>query len=459
MSLFDKSVGLHRFGLGPKAGGLDRVKAVDDELEAELAAAAPPTPSDAAIKNSREAFQAWFKALRQARTERERVVASMNDPADPAAAARIANLIAYHPYREEADLLLAQIARPEIGFVERLVHFWANHFAVAVRGNTTVLALAGSYLREAIRPYVLGRFGDMLLAVARHPAMLSYLNNAMSIGPNSQAGRKLDKGLNENFARELMELHTLGVDGGYTQADVESLARILTGWSYDQDFNRPTGGQFQFKPAAHEPGPKTLLGKTYPESGYGEGEAALRDLARHPSTARHVSFKLAKTFVSDDPPQALCDRLAATFLRTDGDLAALARTLVQSKEAWAAEPEKLKSPQELVWATMRGLDVRLTAAQLISMLRRLGQPLWDPPSPAGFPSDGSAWLSSGAMVGRLEFAQRMVALRRDDLDPRNLTKRLLGERVSAETRKAIELAESRSQGLVLLIMSPEFQRR
>ena len=244
-------------------------------------------------------------------------------------------------FRAEALARFQHATLAEVGFVERLVAFWSNHFCISANKGEPARIWAGAFEREAIRPHVLGRFADMLRAVEQHPAMLFFLDNQQSLGPNSRAGINRKRGLNENLAREIMELHTLGVGGGYTQADVTSLARIITGWTFagPQGLMAPPGS-FAFNANAHEPGAQTLLGKTYEDNGLAQGEAALNDLARHPSTAKFIATKLARHFVADDPPLRLVERLADTFRKTDGDLAAVSRALVDADEAWSAPLDK-----------------------------------------------------------------------------------------------------------------------
>ncbi len=231
-------------------------------------------------------------------------------------------------YRAEALARFQRATLSEAGFVERLVTFWSNHFCISASKGGPVRILAGAFEREAIRPHVLGRFSDMLLAVEQHPAMLLFLDNQQSLGPSSRAGINRKRGLNENLAREILELHTLGVGGGYTQQDVTSLARIITGWTFvGPDGRLGDPGNFAFNVNAHEPGSHTLLGKSYPDTGLAQGHDALKDLARHPSTAKFIATKLARHFVADVPPPALVARLAQRFTKTDGDLkAAGART-------------------------------------------------------------------------------------------------------------------------------------
>ncbi len=359
----------------------------------------------------------------------------------------------------EADARIGRSAATDEPMLERLVLFWSNHFCVsALKGN--VRAIAGAYEREAIRPFVLGRFGDMVKAVVRHPAMLVYLDNNQSTGPNSRAGINRNRGLNENLGRELLELHTLGVDGGYSQDDVTNLARILTGWTIG-NLNVPGSepGKFHFAPNRHEPGAWSVLGKVYENDGEGTTERVLVDLARHPSTARHIARKLAAHFVSDQPPPALVSRLEKSFRDSQGDLGAVTRTLVSSPEAWTEPARKVVPPYEFLVSLMRGLELNPNDGEIMRLAAALGQPLWQPPSPKGWSDRNEEWMGPAAMRERLRVAERAARHLEHPVDPRALADDLLGGCASPETREAIARAEIRAQGLELLIMSPEFQRR
>ena len=359
--------------------------------------------------------------------------------------------------REAAQRTLALVHSRAPAF-ERLVAFWSNHFTVSVQ-RPPVLALAGAFEREAIRPHVLGRFEDMLLAVARHPAMLLYLDNAASIGPGSRIGQTRQRGLNENLAREILELHTLGVNGGYTQDDVRALAMILTGWSIGrpQD-DRP--GHFMFRPQAHQPGGKTLLGRRY-GGGEAEGVKALKDLARRPATARHVAQKLARHFIADDPPAASVERLAGVFLSSGGDLGAVTRALAADEAAWARPLSKLRSPNELVVAALRatGAPRRVDERRLVGGLRRLGQAPFAAPSPAGWPDTAQDWIAPEAMLRRVEWAGLLADRRSADRAPLDVFHATIAPAASEATRLAVERAPSARDGLALVLASPEFQRR
>jgi uncharacterized protein (DUF1800 family) len=364
-------------------------------------------------------------------------------------------------YLDELKARFARQVQAEAGFVERLVAFWSNHFAVSAAKGQLVRAAAGAFEREAIRPHVLGRFSDMLRAVEQHPAMLFYLDNQRSTGPNSRAGRNRGKGLNENLAREILELHTLGVGGGYSQDDVTALARIITGWTFSgREGKLGEPGRFIFVANWHEPGEHRLLGKTYPQGGLAQGEAALDDLARQPSTARHVAVKLARHFVADDPPQPLVDRLASVFRDSEGDLAAVSLALIRADEAWRAPMTKMRTPIEFVVAIMRAMGVPAEKPQpILGTLRAMGMIPWDPPGPNGFPDTSDAWSSPEAMKARLDVSWRAAQQIKSVEQPLAVLDKVIGSAASPETRAAIAHAESRAQGLAILFMSPEFQRR
>ena len=363
-------------------------------------------------------------------------------------------------YLAEAKARVDAALRADIGLVERLVWFWSNHFCISADKGPAVRAMCGAYEREAMRPHVLGKFSDMLLAVETHPAMLIYLDNARSIGPDSIAGVRRGKGLNENLAREILELHTLGVRTGYTQDDVTNFAKVITGWTIVPPRQDPEkGGEFIFNPNMHQPGAQTVAGKTYPRSGIEQGRAVLMDLAQHPATAKHIATKLATHFVADQPPQALVDRLGKRFLDTGGDLMEVAKALVTAPEAWDAPRTKLKKPAEWTLAAMRacGLELR-DVRRVVQTQNLLGEPLWRPSSPKGFSDDSAAWLDG--LAQRLDIANAIARRIGNDLrEPDAIVDAALGPLASAETRQTIKRAESRPQALALLLMAPEFQRR
>lgn len=364
-------------------------------------------------------------------------------------------------FRAEALARLQRAMMVDCGFAERLVVFWSNHFCISASKGELARMWAGAFEREAIRPHVLGRFADMLKAVEQHPAMLFFLDNQQSLGPDSRAGQNRKRGLNENLAREIMELHTLGVGGGYTQEDVTSLARIITGWTFaGRQGQLGAPGSFVFNANAHQPGPQRLLGKTYEATGLAQGEAALADIARHPSTANFIATKFVRHFVADDPPQALVARLRDVFIKTDGDLKALATALVDSDEAWEAPLTKMRSPYDFLVASGRLLArVPEDPGGYLGNLNLLGQPLWTPAGPNGFPDTSAAWAAPEGMKLRLDIASQMGARLGPNIDPLDLLEFAAADAASIETRRTIERAESRQQALALLLMSPELQRR
>jgi uncharacterized protein (DUF1800 family) len=400
---------LNGFGLGARPGERDRVREPKAWLRAQLSSGAPtlPPPAQATPDAINEAVRS-FRAAAQGRDDQQRRDARQT------ARRRLVAIGA-----AEADAALTARVTTERPFVERLVAFWSNHLCVSTGGKILVAPLAGSYEREAIRPHVLGRFTDMVLASAKHPAMLVYLDNFQSIGPNSRGARAGGRrggarGLNENYARELLELHTLGVDGGYSQQDVTELAKILTGWTV-RGLRRPgaddaEGVAFVFGPQVHEPGPKSLLRATFNDGGVTDGERAIRMLCEHPSTARFIATKLVRHFVSDDPPRAAVDRLAGVFRDTRGDLRAVALALIDLPEAWSEPARKFRTPQDWLVAILRAFNATDVAPTIAPILRQLRHPLWSPPSPKGFEDGASGWADPDALLNRAELA-RTVARR------------------------------------------------
>ncbi|OCK62138.1 DUF1800 family protein [Bradyrhizobium sp. LMTR 3] len=364
-------------------------------------------------------------------------------------------------FRAEALARLQRAVIADGGFAERLVVFWSNHFCISANKGGPARMWAGSFEREAIRPHVLGRFADMLKAVEQHPAMLFFLDNQQSLGPDSRAGKNRNRGLNENLAREILELHTLGVGGGYSQDDVTSLANVITGWTYAGRLGQlGAPGTFVFNANAHQPGAQRVMGKVYDAGGVAQGEAVLADIARHPSTAKFIAGKFARHFVSDDPPAALVARLADVFTKTGGDLKALALALVDSDEAWSAPLSKIRSPYEFLVAAGRLLaQVPNNPNLYLAGLRALGQPLWSPAGPNGFPDSNAAWLAPEGMKLRLDISTQIASRLAEGVDPRDLLELAAADTASVETRRTVERAESRQQALALLLMSPEFQRR
>jgi len=333
-------------------------------------------------------------------------------------------------------------------------------------------ALAGLYEKEAIRPNITADFAELLIASEQHPAMILYLDNQRSVGPDSMLGRRANRvrreravGLNENLAREILELHTLGVDGGYTQNDVTTFAKVITGWSIggageNGRFAEGAPGTFEFRDAIHQPGAQEILGQRYSQSGVAQGEAVLRDLAVHPATARFVTTKLARHFVADEPPQALIEALTATWLETGGALAAVYETLIRTDSAWASPWSKYKTPNDFVISTFRAFDyVPDDTRFVVAALDLMGQTPFRPGSPAGWPDTADQWGGADALYKRIEWSNTVSRLVGSRISPVDLGDAVLGVTFSADTRKAVSRAESNVQGMTLLLASPDFQRR
>lgn len=485
----------NRFGLGARPGDRDRIAGdprgyLKSELrQPDIAMISLDDPAYPNLPGSTSAIQASMAANFQRKLDRERMAAAVGQPATanaqnmpaqnmraqttpapimpappvppPAAPTKPVPPVEATLFRAEAQARFDKALRAQGGFVERLVYFWSNHFCVSVAKDNIVRASAGAFEREAIRPFVLGRFADMLMAVERHPAMLFYLDNQQSIGPDSRAGKNRKRGLNENLARETLELHTLGVGSGYTQADVTSFARILTGWTMaGREGRLGEPGSSVFNANAHEPGDAVLLGKTYPAGGMGQAEAALDDIARHPATARHIATKFARHFISDDPPAAAVARLAKVFAKSDGNLRALAAALIDMPEAWSTPLAKMRSPVDYVAAIRRAAGPGPNdPGQSLAWLNALGEPLWQPPGPNGFSDLTASWASAEGMKVRLDIAWQAARQARDIGNPSDMLDAVIGSSASPETRQAVARAESKQQGLALLMMAPEFQRR
>jgi uncharacterized protein (DUF1800 family) len=488
------AVALHRFGFGPRVGSLAAIGA--DARGAILAELDRPNAgqiSDDDLLTSGEAARAAFNFRQERKAERlaqraekemaqneankaaqaaKEAQASAPKDAPPMDAAKLAETppamadgqpakknpapgIPQQIYLEEAKARFDSALAADIGFAERLVWFWSNHFCISA---DKVRPVAGAFEREAIRPHVLGNFADMLLAVESHPAMLFYLDNARSIGPNSIAGQRRGKGLNENLGREILELHTLGARSGYSQDDVTNFAKVITGWTITPPKQPEHGGEFNYNDRMHEPGAQNVLKTNYEDTGYEQGRAVLLALARHPATAKHIAEKLARHFVADEPPKALVDRLAKRFMDTKGDLKEVSKTLVLAPEAWDAPRSKLKRPGEWTVASMRVCGMAIAdVRRVINTLNLLGEPLWRPPAPKGFSDDNAAWLDG--LPQRLDIANQIARRVGGLIDPEEVADAALGPLASPETRQTLARAESRPQALALLLMAPEFWRR
>jgi uncharacterized protein (DUF1800 family) len=459
-------IAANRFGLGARPGELERAGSsprewLASQLGGERALPAPigTLPSSAAV------FRLYADA-RAARGATRKQGAAKPDPARELGAAIRTKLAPL--YADQVAARYRAAVASEASFRERLVHFWANHFAVSA-DKVQVLALAATLENEAIRSSLTKRFADMLLAVESHPAMILYLDNQASIGPQSKLARRAARrttrtlGLNENLAREILELHTLGVDGGYTQADVGELARALTGWSIGGGAGRlasGTPGEFEFRDVVHEPGARNVLGKRYAEDGVSQPRRILADLARHPSTATHLATKLVRHFVADAPPHEAVTRIAQVWRETDGDLPRVHRALLELPQAWSTAPAKFKTPHEYVVSALRMLDAPLERPlQWVAQFQLLGQRPYAPGSPAGWPDRADRWDGPDALLKRIEWASTLAARAGARLDPSNCAELALAESLTPETRTAIARAASGAQGMTLLLASPEFLRR
>jgi uncharacterized protein (DUF1800 family) len=462
---------LERFAYGPRPGEVERVAAVGAEawLDRQL------HPERIADGVADAAMEPYRDVLRSP----DAIWADEND--DIPAGAPAADRAEFEQHLAMSALVREVLSERQL--LEVMTDFWVNHFNVFARKGP-VRFLTADFVEHAIRPHALGRFEDLLVATARHPAMLVYLDNWRSMAPREAIGQTPARGLNENYARELLELHTLGVDGGYTQHDVGEVARLLTGWS----MTPPQEGRmvFEYRAGWHDEAEKTVLGERFPaHGGEAEGLRLLHLLAEHPSTAAFVARKLVRRFVSDDPPPTLVDAVAATFRQTHGDIPAVLRTLVGSREfrAAAAQRTKVKTPLEFVVSALRAVDARPDGTSNLSrVVARLGQPLFLQPVPTGWPDGAAAWTSSSAFLDRMNIALALgrgqlqgvrvdhdlrfpIAATGHGLAP-VVVGSLLPRFASPRTAEAIDRATTalpprpaRALAIAMCLASPEFQRR
>jgi uncharacterized protein (DUF1800 family) len=460
-----------RFGLGARPGELsDAGPDPRDWLLSQIQTAVPLAGSTPLSSSDRILDDLSDAREQRAAMRRERAAPSGTEPAAPADPVRNIYLAHYGAQVLARAQSAALTARP---FAERLVHFWSNHFAVSA-DKGAVSGIAGTLENEAIRPHVAGRFIDLLTAVEQHPAMIAFLDNQYSVGAESPLAQnaarrtardasKREFGINENLAREILELHTLGVNGGYTQRDVTAFAQVITGWSIGGGKGRLAGGspgRFCFRENLHEPGAKSVFGKVYRENGVRQGEAVLADLALQPATAHFIATKLVRHFVADDPPAAAVGRVAHAFLKTGGDLPQVYTALVHSPEAWSPDMRKFKTPQDFVFSSLRALNVSpQRPEEVVRSFDLLGQRQFTPGSPAGWPDIGKAWDGSDALMHRVLWASRLADRYEKGFDPIEVAAASLGSYARPETVTALQRATSGPQALALLLMSPEFQRR
>jgi uncharacterized protein (DUF1800 family) len=446
-----------RLGLGARPG---EIEAARGDPEGWLIAQIRPAgadPINPAMATSSQRFD-QYREFRKEKREAKMAGEAAPDPVK----------MAIRLIRQDAGADLAWrmqlAATTNASFRERWAMFWANHFTVSAVKVVTA-TMVGPFEQEAIRPHAFGRFEDMLVASSSHPAMLLYLDQAQSIGPNSKAARFLERtgkhtGLNENLAREIMELHTVGVEAGYSQADVTEFARAMTGWSIGGLKDGERSGEFYFRDNAHEPGPRLIMGKRYPEAGIDQARWVMRDLAASPHTAHHLATKIARHFVADDPPPALTARLEKAYLGSGGDLAVVAQSLVKAPETWAPQQAKFKTPYEFMVSAWRAADTKPgDVAAIAPAMTAMGQKPFSPPSPKGWPETAADWCDPDGLVKRMAWSETFAAGSIGDRDPMKLADAARGPRLSPLAAKTIARAETRAEGLSILLMSPEFQRR
>jgi len=461
------SIAVTRFGLGARPGEIDAART---DPKGYLKAQIRPSGADQPA-GTFQSSAAHFVAVREYQMQRRQDLKAGVDPVKEAQKQIRATAIPEFLGR-------AQLAcNTDASFRERWTLFWCNHFTVASK-NLQTAVLVGPFEREAIRPHVFGRFEDLLTASTMHPAMLLYLDQAQSIGPHSPVmfmsgpgvGRFRQSGLNENLAREILELHTLGVGAGYTQTDVTEFARALTGWSIQGPEGARYGGrfasagepgQFTFREVFHEPGARRLFGKSYNQDGIAQAGAVLHDLAGSPATAHHLAVKIARHFVADDPPPALVARLERAYLQSDGRLDQVADALIEAPEAWATQETKFKTPYEFLVSSYRAVGAAPEDfTKFGPVLTGLGQQPFNAPSPKGWAEEAQAWAAPDAIVKRMSWSEAFAqAAAPVNLQPATIADASLGARLTPPVAQAIAHAESRPEGLAILLMSPEFQRR
>lgn len=462
------AIAANRFGLGARPGELEYIGSdAHSWLEAQIGKPHKAPDEFAGLSATEDNLKIFFSATAAKRGDGRQPANRQSNDADAKGQdfTRMVGQQIRPVYAREVLARTNLALNTDASFQERLARFWSNHFTVSAQ-KPVLYVVAGNHEREAIRPHVQGSFRDLLLAATLHPAMLLYLDNALSFGPRSAAAKRGNRGLNENLAREILELHTLGVDGGYSQEDVIELARALTGWTTLHPDRRKEGGRLagktHFIAPLHEPGKRTIMGKTYADDGEQQALRILHDLALHPATARHLSYKLARHFISDTPPADLVTRLAQSYLKENGSLPALYRTLVDSAQAWEPESRKLKQPEEFALSALRALGVKTLSQPRTAMnsFSVMGQQPFLAPSPAGWPDDAASWAGSDAVMRRLQWAsQTSERLSGSERSPVRIAEMTLGPLLQSDTRRHISSAPSVAEGLTLFLMSPEFQRR
>ncbi len=456
------AIAVTRFGFGAKPGEIDIARSDPRGFLVDQIRASGADEPETGIASSAERFSELREFQQQRRQQRQSGGSPASDAADPV---KMAQRLIRQDAGADFAARVQLAATTDAAFRERWTLFWANHFTVSAAKVATA-TLVGPFEAEAIRPHVFGRFEDLLVASSSHPAMLIYLDQAQSIGADTPAARFLSKdgrraGLNENLAREIMELHTVGLGAGYSQADVTEFARAMTGWSIGGlKESEDRRGHFLFRPMAHEPGARTIMGARYAEAGQEQALAVMRNLAANPNTAGHIATKLARHFVADDPPAPLVDRLRQSYLASGGDLAHLARTLIDAPEAWTPDAAKFKQPYEFIVSSWRAASAEPDdVAKLAQALTAMGQKPFSAPSPKGWSDSAADWCAPDAVIKRMAWSEALASRSAGAPDPMVVADNALGQRLTPGARNAISRAETRQEALSILLMSPEFQRR
>ncbi len=449
-------IAANRFGFGAQGNDLDRISG--DYIGWLVAQLDPRYARNAEMDKlpRAQAVVENYRDMMQKKKAEKKAFKESNDPEAKMAAREIVRGMR-DGYIREVAIRTRVAALSPAPFFERLVHFWSNHFTVSAIKQQD-MPLVAAFERDAIRPNILGSFENLLVASTRHPAMQIYLDNVRSIGPHSPGGQRQDKGLNENLAREIMELHTLGVGGGYSQADVTEFAKMLTGWTVDAQ-NRGDGSGFFFARMIHEPGDKVLLGQTYRENGEGEVLSALHTFATHPSTAKFIATKLARHFVADEPSAMVVSKIASAFMRSNGNLMVVYKTILAMEEVWLDPLPKIKTPNDYILSLIRAADVDAGDEQLIGAYKTLGQVPFTAGSPAGWSDKAKDWIGAEALLQRIDLAKLIARGVYTETDPNVLLAQTIGPVASAETKFAVAHAGSAADAITLLFASPEFQRR
>ncbi|MDD1826067.1 DUF1800 domain-containing protein [Photobacterium sp. ZSDE20] len=446
-----KIVGEQRFGFGPRLG------------QAAYYSPLEQLDKKPFIHQSIQALPTTESILTTVGENREQRKKAKGDEQKMQAMKKEAQSFLRKHYRQQAQARHLQSVETPYGFQERIIQLWSNHFAISV-DNRKLMPLAASIENDVVRQHWNGNFSDMLMASSKHPAMLLYLDNQLSIGPNSKVGKRRDKGLNENLAREILELHTLGVDGSYTQQDVIALAKAISGWGIK--FQSPNAG-FRFANNLHEPGSITLLGKSYPQSGISQGESCLKALATHQDTAKHLVDKLCQHFIGDTPKD-LSEQMIATYLKGNGELLPVYRLLLGSTEANEPKPNRFRPPKEWLFAVLRSADIPLNDKQALNTLNTIGQPPFKPGSPAGWSDQDRDYNSPSALTQRMQVANRLASIaiksaRASGTKPKavvdDVIAVLYGDAIDEHTQIVLSKADSAAMQLSLLWLSPQFQYR